>query len=286
VSEDSIQDRSALDAEPADAPPAQDASADRVVDAVPDAVQQDPVDVSVEVALETMPDAVREGSMDESADAALDASAEPGGEADADAPADSLGDGTSEVDHPTPVDSKQKVTFRVTSSSGAPKYLVVGGLLCDPFQIERSVGSSWEVLPLRAGETHPGSPCCTGALSCDHFSGVSSLVLLNPGDTFDMAWDARALVLSEDTYFCKGYGQSYWWSAPQPVPPGLYRVTIGLEPSLPPNCQMSDPIQAHCPPGLYATPPPVQNRCSTPLTAVAELTLPAIGDLTVPVVVQ
>jgi len=182
---------------------------------------------------------------------------------------------------PTSTASKQTVTFAITNGSGEDRWLVSRGVYC--------TASAIGGLSIAMGFTcececpNPGSP------------RVESYRRLKAGETFTITWDARALVTYPEAIDCEARG---WKGAPpqtvtrgvlQPVAAGTYTFTAGYESTLPARCTPSGD-EATCP-WMYggyvgSLPPTIATRCESSKAATATVTLPAEGDVTVPVTID
>jgi hypothetical protein len=204
-----------------------------------------------------------------------------------DAPADVLPD-TPTACPPANVPSLQTVHLVVTNASGADRYLVTAGDLCDAFSVSFSHQAP---LPLSLGfqcicECPPPGSARPGGLR-----------RLGPGESYTLAWDARSLTTCTRTYDCStngwpGMGSvSEFLGASAPVGPGSYSATIGALTSLPQGCSSGDGTAFSCPigyggyPGPGPLPGPIATACPADVSATGGFVLPATGDVDVAITI-
>lgn len=197
---------------------------------------------------------------------------------DASTPGDASGDAPADSD-PEPdanfeeIPSNRTVTVRVTNGGVQTLYLVTQGALCSELGIERGSDGVWASLPTEVVITSPD-------VGCDHwidYNGTGPRILhaLDPGATFDLKWDGRAYVFSQQTFECAGFG-TFHYAVKQPVPPGAFRATIGYF-SAPPDGAFELNGSWHCPTG-FDFPKPMNEHCEAGAFASANFGLDSSLD--------
>ncbi len=186
-------------------------------------------------------------------------------------------------DHPVDIPSKQTITFRAANKTAEVRYLLQGGSDCSAFGMEQFTGNGWRTLPLLRMVQSPNDECCMSA----GWDGPSAryYLPLQPNESGDLVWDGRADVMTTDTFFCGGGHAQVFWSALQPVPPGKYRVTVGVESQLPDSCGVYQPPLIFCEVGqvwafCQTTAGPT---CEASIPVSVEFELPADGDIVIAV---
>jgi hypothetical protein len=184
---------------------------------------------------------------------------------------------------PTEIASSQTVTVTVTNNSGADRYIVTDGNNCTPFDIVEILEGGLALVPIAIGFQCPCEcPMPGGALP-------TAFRRIGAGESIDVTWDARALATWRESIVCNDGApfpprhSSYVTGVAQPVEAGTYRITLGVEPTLPAGCQGADP-DYRC--GVkYGTNDMSEfaPRCATTSIATAEFSLPASGDVQVTV---
>jgi hypothetical protein len=174
--------------------------------------------------------------------------------------------------------STQSVRIEFTNDGEAPVWLLDWGEQCTRFAVESYENGAWTALPIGANSLEPDDICCEGG--CDWSNLWHYFVEVPPGQSASLEWDARAVVLSDDTYAC-AYGVEYRPSALQPVAPGRYRIALGLRLEVEaPDCQEEDKGVVPCTvieSGSF--PPQIESMCEVPESVTVEFQLPATGDV-------
>lgn len=142
---------------------------------------------------------------------------------------------------PVELPSRQKVTFRVTNGASAVRYVGassegVMGSYCSPYAITQGTTNLTLAIPYQCGCECPVPPA----------PGLTELLVVSPGQTKDVVWDARAL----ETYSVERPCAPTWGpSAPpasviygvwQPALPGNYQVTLIVKSSVPTTCKANN----------------------------------------------
>lgn len=184
---------------------------------------------------------------------------------------------------PKEIDSRQTVTFAVKNTSSADRWVVLRGLFCTALSIDG--------LSLQTGFScgcecpNPGSP------------RVETYRRVAPGATYEVTWDARALVTYEETLDCSTWGPSAMpvkitRGVLQPVRAGTYTASIALEETVPSSCTVTGD-EANCPftyggyGGSSGAPPgAIASLCESTKTATSTFVLPESGDVVVPVTLE
>ena len=133
---------------------------------------------------------------------------------------------------PQEVASRQTVTVLVRNDTNQDRYVVTQGMSCTPFGVS-SIGDAAATDLLLRGYVHVMDSCY--GCACDAVPPeVTQEVLLSPGGTYPLVWDARTSVgcLIPNTG-CPD--RVHPVSVLQPVPAGEYRITVKLNLS-PPLC--------------------------------------------------
>jgi hypothetical protein len=205
---------------------------------------------------------------------------------------------TASGDRPRPVASVQSVTFTITNGSGQDRFVVTRGHVCQPYAVARLVSGSPQ--PLRLEGSSVVLPSDATRATCEGTSpGMDYLAALHrirPGESFTITWDARAFVEQQVTLPCL---QDPTASRPaivgalQPVTPGSYRVTVGVQSSIP-NGGADLRLPRSCTPVAGAPddftctslpgglPMAVDQLCHSNAPVTAEFVIPEHGDLSVP----
>jgi len=177
---------------------------------------------------------------------------------------------------PKEIDSRQKVTFAITNNATSDRWVVMRGMFCTTF----SIGG----LQLQTGFVC-GCECPNpGSARVDAYKRIA------PGATYELTWDARALVTYEEALDCSMWGpgaaQKVTRGVLQPVKAGSYTATIALEETVPTKCSVSGD-EATCPWSYGgftgSVPGQIAARCESTKSADKTFTLPASGDIVVPI---
>lgn len=199
------------------------------------------------------------------------------------------GDARAQVDaSPPPIEipSTQTVTLTVTNTSGADRYVVTDGNQCTPFDVVEILEGGLALVPIATGFQCPCECPMPGAAL------PTALRRVGAGESFDVTWDARALATWRKSVVCNDgtpfppRNSSYVTGVPQPVESGPYRITLGVEPTLPTGCQGTDP-EYRCD-VAYGTNDisEIAPRCETSSTATVDFSLPVSGDVHVSLELQ
>jgi len=181
---------------------------------------------------------------------------------------------------PAEAASTQEVKFAITNGASSDRWIVLRGAFCTAYSIDR--------LAIEMGFQcgcecpNPGSP------------RVETYRRIAPGTTYELTWDARALVTCEEPLDCSEWGPS---TTPQkttrgflqPVKAGTYTATIAFEESLPSRCTVSgDDANCSWTYGGYtgSLPGAIASRCEATKTVNATVTLATSGDVVVPVTLK
>lgn len=176
---------------------------------------------------------------------------------------------------PSEVPSSQTVTFDVTNTSTLAVYVMTEGTFCDAFDVgvSRNLG-------FQCGCECPPPPKPHGRV----------YVRVDPGMSHTITWDARALVEVPYTEHCalpvSDQTAPRVAGVPQPAVPGSYSVDVAYETTIPDGCSVNGMfLECDTLEPAEETPPLVAELCpATQLESVA-FTLPATGDVTVPVAI-
>jgi hypothetical protein len=112
------------------------------------------------------------------------------------------------------------------------------------------------------------------------------------GETFEVTWDARSVVTWYDSVLCNDWAPlpprraSVVKGVLQPVDPGRFWIAIGFESTLPAICHGAGPEYACDISYTTNSTSSIAPRCETSTVATAEFTLPASGDVAVPVAIN
>jgi hypothetical protein len=184
---------------------------------------------------------------------------------------------------PTEIPSTQTVTFTVTNKSRAERYVATQGNNCTTVEFNRLVDGGQSLVALALGYQCPCECPAPGSARPTAFRRVGA------GETFEVTWDARGLTTWRDSVTCNDWAPlpprsgSFIRGVLQPVGPGRFRVVLGVEATLPPGCTGSGP-DYRCDVNYDTNDlSELAPRCTTSSMAIAEFTLPASGDIAVPV---
>lgn len=177
------------------------------------------------------------------------------------------------VDPPAHVPSAVAVQFEIVNTGAKARWVAQGGTWCDAWAVTGAP---------RATGYHCGCACPEPAVAA-----TDGWVLLQPGESYIIGWDARRMEAFTRLHTCAdGETICLDTGALLPLAPGTYTVRIGATDTLPAHC-VADPGEPEifCAPPAdagAATPPSPQALCPE-LDTVAEATfdLPASGELTV-----
>lgn len=198
-----------------------------------------------------------------------------GGIAEAGVPAT----GGAPVALPVEIPSRQTVHFELTNASSEVRYVAVDGEYCDPFPITRVDGATRTPLLLE-DEYQCGCEC-----PVPPDPAVTRYTAVLPGETRTLDWDARAMVTASIPLDCSQWGTtaSRTVAAWQPVASGQYEAKFKVEAAIPPWCTelgaAPNAADLACTSRTYDG----FSRCSWTVAATVPFSLPAEGDLTVPV---
>jgi hypothetical protein len=208
-----------------------------------------------------------------------------GGNATSGAPGDSgvAGDaGGAKADAAPPpkaIPSTQTVTVTLTNDSGADRYIVTAGNNCTPFDVVEIIEGGLALVPIAIGFQCPCECPMPGAALPEAFRRVGA------GESVDVTWDARELVTWRESITCNDGApfpprhSSSVTGVPQPVEAGKYRISLGVEPTLPSGCSGTDPdYRCNI---LYGTNDMSEYapRCATSSVATVDFSLPETGDV-------
>jgi len=181
---------------------------------------------------------------------------------------------------PKELASARTVTFAITNKSSADRWLVLRGAFCTPFSVEGlDLELGWQC---GCECPNPGSP------------RVESYRRVPAGATYELVWDARRLLTCEESLDCSSWGPTAMpvkmtRGMHQPAPSGTYSAAISFEESVPTKCSVSGD-DASCPwsygGGTSALPRAIASRCESTKTATVSFTLPASGNVVVPVTIE
>jgi hypothetical protein len=174
----------------------------------------------------------------------------------------------------TPADGPAvaQVTFYLTNTSGADRYVVTDGHLCDPYSISDVVVS---------GDYFQANECGEGV----NPQKSATLTHLAPGAHTSLTWDGRTAVQAQTyTKSCGSTCQPWEVAAFLPVSSGTYTASFAVTSAVPARCNAAgDTVQCDdigqgvfvmaCDPGGGAS----------PATVSQTFDLPASGSTTVPV---
>ena len=191
---------------------------------------------------------------------------------------------------PENIPSRQTVTFRLTNSSSSDRFIATKGSWCDPYSVAEGAGTP---VPLTLGYQK----------KCDAVAKVDAIRTIQfqrvaASASFPVTWDARQLVLVGAVADCGDSGgdhdaddrinKEYLEGVHQPVRAGPYSVAFAFESTLPADCLLSGDV-ATCPVSGPQQTLPYESLLRCPMTsgtaAMADFTLPASGDISVPVAV-
>lgn len=188
---------------------------------------------------------------------------------------------------PAEIPSKQTVTFNITNATTSDQYVVTDGWYCTPFGIDKVSDGGVASLFLQTG-----FPC---PCECPAVGPPVPLTFrrIGPGESFSMTWDARDLVTYTEAYDCShdwpGEGvQHFLTGVAVPVNVGTYRVTFGMESTLPTACSDAGPSYRCDTQSGGGSPAPddLAAICPTTKTATATFFVPAAGNVVVPVSIK
>lgn len=171
--------------------------------------------------------------------------------------------------------STQTVTFEVSNTSTSALYVLTEGAWCDAFDVgvPRNLG-------FQCGCECPPPPTPFGR----------TYRRVEAGGAYAFTWDARSLAtLAYDTPCGPvhlGDTAPLVGGALHPVAPGSYSIDVAYETSIPANCNVNgDELFCDSFEPAQETPPPVAELCPATQTVGVPFTLPATGDITVPVII-
>ncbi len=187
--------------------------------------------------------------------------------------------------------SAQRVTFVVTNSSDETRYVATSGMDCDAFAITGIEGGASGRLARSVGFT---CPCECPAPQEPH---VERYVLVGPGESTELIWDARSMRVVSRAVDC---GEMGWpgmecqsepagvWS---PVAAGRYRVSLVSEVDVPENCWEDDTglwcdISYGEPDLSFSSTQDFCGNEESESVVTAEFELPSTGDLEVEVILD
>ncbi len=173
------------------------------------------------------------------------------------------------------VASTRQVIFQVRNTTREDRYLVLEGRDCvglDP--------GAPQMLSFQCGCECPPPPTPHGRV----------YQRIEPGASFDLVWDARTLVTTPYDEFCGppalGNTAPRVHGAPQPAAAGAYTARVVFERSIPAGCiESAGELSCESFEPATETPPMVAELCPSTFEASVAFTLPATGDLTVPVAI-
>lgn len=188
---------------------------------------------------------------------------------------------------PSPMDlqSRQTVTLQITNVGSSDRFVAMRGWNCTPYGIDLMTGAGVRAVALQLGFQcrcecpNPGKPYANG------------LHRLRAGEIYEVIWDARQLITYSMSWDCAQHGwpgagvQQVAVGVLQPVDTGRYQAVFGVEDSLPDNCPGDGPdyncnMQGNDGFPLSDVVAPV---CSTTQNVSVGFTLPAAGNIVVPV---
>ena len=184
------------------------------------------------------------------------------------------------IEKPQTIPARQKVTFRVTNGTSAPRYLgVESNFYCAAFGISQGSTSLTMAMEYQCGCEGPPPPG----------PHIAKYWVISPQQTKDLVWDARALtsyVAYSDSCARSGspsMSVSIMAAVWQPVGPGTYKVTLTLDSVLPANCTTADEVVT-CPWSSYGGfGGNGGGICPSGATVTASFDLPDSGDIIVPI---
>lgn len=185
-----------------------------------------------------------------------------------------------------PMASTQTVRFQLTNTSSVVAFVASEGSWCAPFEVRAGAGGR---LPL----SFNGWPECEGPQAPP--GSVTQWLEIAPARTATLTWDARRLVPS---HYCVDCGARGWsglgvsevaTGTPVPAPAGSYTALLGVARAIDSACTLQSPGVWWCPAdgfgqgqGAYGDAPTCEVEAQVDVT----FSLPASGDLTVPVSLQ
>ena len=191
---------------------------------------------------------------------------------------------------PEDIASRQTVTFRLTNASSSDRFIATKGSWCDPYSVAEGAGTP---VPLTLGYQK----------KCDAVAKVDVIRTIQfervaAGASFPATWDARRLVLVGAVADCGDSGgdhdaddrinKEYLEGVHQPVSAGPYAVAFAFESTLPADCTLTGDV-ATCPVSGPQETLPYEALLRCPMAsgtaAMASFTLPASGDISVPIAV-
>jgi hypothetical protein len=194
-----------------------------------------------------------------------------GTNADAEGQADSLESGGAV---PSLVPSRHHVQFTITNRAETVRYVVKEGRHCTAFAIVR-MGDTLESLGL---EIVPGGPGNCAGMDYDGPYGWQ-WARLEPGQSYEMSWDGRALVLYDGKANC--FSDPGIYGVLQPVEAGDYRVLVPYVDEGEMSCDEDGGV-AVCDNGPMSNKLPVPlSACNAPGQALADFAMPAEGQVVV-----
>lgn len=173
---------------------------------------------------------------------------------------------------PPEIPSRQNVVLDVQNTSNRTLYLVTGGWNCDPL----------EVLGIDLGVTlqcYCGCPPLPAPVALEYRR-------LDPGAKHEITWDARKLVRTSFDLHCEdGSTVTAVDGSPQPVDFGQHIFVVAFEDTMPAGCTVDgDFVRCELDLSTHAPGPPIAQLCpATHYSEVAVFTIPASGDVVVPV---
>lgn len=229
---------------------------------------------------------------------------QPAGDAGIDVSAEAMADGTAEAMAESAVDeagpeasvdawvkpdvqeiaANREVRFHVKNEGGLPLFLALKGMKCRSWQVEQQDGSDWKMLALSL--MNKDEPCSCQAACDSPGNEDTNFEEVAPGTEKVVPWDGRSYVTWVEEHPCS-WGHSSSWTTvegvQQPVAPGHYRVTVGLEALLPNYCSYEEAYgQWWCTlTWQWAEAPGIEKMCPANLPASAEFDIPDTGDVDV-----
>lgn len=187
---------------------------------------------------------------------------------------------------PVEIPSRQSVTFRFTNKTGSERFIATAGNNCTPFGMAMESNGRSVVVPLEIGFQCPCECPRPGDTVPTAFHRIAA------GETYTVAWDARVLSMWREIENClqgppAPQHVSVVTGVLQPAVPGTYTATFGIEWVLPLSCVGTDP-DYQCDVSYDANPVSmdIAPTCSTTDTLPAVFSLPATGDVDVPIVIE
>jgi hypothetical protein len=178
----------------------------------------------------------------------------------------------------------RELRFHVKNEAAIPLFMAITGIMCRSWQVEQQDGSGWKRLAL---SLHNESEFCACKASCDRPGNRNTAFKeIGPDNETVVLWDGRSYLTWVEEQPC-AEGEARMWTTvqgvKQPVAPGRYRVTIGLETALQEFCKYWDASEDwQC--SLvdpWAEPPGIEELCPAGLHASAEFDIPDTGDVDV-----